>query len=138
MESMIWLVCAGAAIIYFLHKPLNLQVSDLPGLFSDEPEGIVELRPDLAVERNADESYQLRTMRLVVTYSIQCNTAQLTERFEMRYRGKPGPMLDMDDGWPISFGVESAEKKTRFSSREIRDAQAFAHLVRMCVHHRRF
>ena len=134
MYTILWLVCAAGAIILLIHLPLKLEIHHLPKLFSDEPEGFVELRPDLAAERNADESFQLRTLRTAVTYSRQFNAGVLTERFEISYRGKPGPVLELDDDRPMQFGMPGSNNtKKYFLSREIRDIRAFAHHVRTCV-----
>lgn len=131
MFPTLWLFFAAAAIAILIFLPSKWEIGDLPKLFSDEPAGIIEKRPDLAAKRGADETYQFRTMRTAITCSLQRNGGVLTERFEITYRGKPGPIIDLDDGVPVSW-VHGGQRKVYFLPREIRDIQAFAHHLRSC------
>lgn len=134
MVSLFALMCGCGLIILILLSPLKFEVKDLPAVFSDEPDGVVEPRPDFAQLRNADECFQVRTMRTHITYAVQRKPHECCELFEISYRGKPGPVLEMENDRPLRFGpARSKNQKTIFSLREQRDIAAFVHTVRTIV-----
>ncbi len=135
MSSLIVLCVGVALIITILHrKRPQLTIAQLPALFSDEPEGVVEYRPDLARERNAHMSYQWRTLRTIITLYTQYYDGVRTDRYEVRYRDWPLLILDLEDGRPVlMIRTRPHEEKTYFLGGEIRDINAFTHHIRKCI-----
>ncbi len=134
MYTLVPMILGIVLAIIMLHSRVRLTVDDLPSLFSDEPEGAVEYRPDLALVRNADECYRICLLRSYITYAVQRRGRECAELFEVTYRGKPGPVLELENEWPSRFGLEhSSEQKVIFSLREQKNIRSFAHTIRVLV-----
>ena len=139
MYELIVLVLGVAVFFLMLFAPQKmLETKHLPALFGDEPERVVELRPDLARSRQADTCYRICLLRSYITYSVQETNGDVCELIEVTYRGRPGPVLEMENDRPFRFGsAKSKEPKLDFSPREQRDIAVFVRTVRTLVSHAR-
>lgn len=135
MNQLLPVLFGVAAILVYLYLPPKpFEIKHLPLLFSDEEQGVAEYRPDLACTNEADECYRICLLKCYITYAIRRSERGGCELIEVTYRGRPGPVLEMEDDRPLRFLAPGARTaKTHFNPRERRDVAAFVNTVRTLV-----